>query len=115
MSHTILIPDIGDFKDVEVIDVLVKPGDTIALETPLATLETEKATMDVPSTVAGVVKRVAIKKGDRVGKGSVVIEVETSSVQVKEKSPSPQPSVTAPGVTLPPASMQSSPARGEGI
>jgi len=77
MSQTILVPDIGDFKDVEVIDVLVKPGDVIAIETPLMTLETEKATMDVPSPMAGVVKRVMIKKGDRVGKGAVVVEVES--------------------------------------
>ena len=76
MPTSILVPDIGDFKDVEVIDVLVKEGDTIALETPLVTLETEKATMDVPSTAAGIVKSVAIKKGDRVSKGSVVVEVE---------------------------------------
>jgi dihydrolipoamide dehydrogenase len=72
----ILVPDIGDFKNVEVIDVLVKSGDVVALETPLITIETEKATMDVPSTAAGVVKSVAIKKGDRVSKGSVVVEVE---------------------------------------
>ena len=72
----ILVPDIGDFKDVEVIDVLVKSGDVVALETPLITIETEKATMDVPSTAAGVIKSVAIKKGDRVSKGSVVVEVE---------------------------------------
>jgi dihydrolipoamide dehydrogenase len=110
----ILIPDLGDFKEVEVIDVLVKPGDVIALETPLVTLETEKATMDVPSTAAGVVKRVAIKKGDRVAKGSVVVEVDVADVADKAKNPSPQPSITAPGVTLPPASMQSSPSRGEG-
>jgi dihydrolipoamide dehydrogenase len=76
MSQSILIPDIGDFKDVEVIDVLVKPGDLIALETPLVTLETEKATMDVPATAAGVVKSVAIKKGDRVSKGALIVEVE---------------------------------------
>jgi pyruvate dehydrogenase E2 component (dihydrolipoamide acetyltransferase) len=76
MSQQIVIPDIGDFKDVEVIDVLVKPGDAIALETPLATLETEKATMDVPATAAGVVKSVAIKKGDRVSKGTVIVEIE---------------------------------------
>jgi pyruvate/2-oxoglutarate dehydrogenase complex dihydrolipoamide acyltransferase (E2) component len=113
MTTNIIVPDIGDFKDVEVIDVLVKVGDTIAVETPLVTLETEKATMDVPSTLAGVVKRVAIKKGDRVGKGAVVVEVEAGAAQV-EKRPSPQPSVTAPGVTLPPASMQSSPTTGEG-
>jgi len=72
------VPDIGDFKDVEVIDVLVKPGDEIALETPLVTLETEKATMDVPSNAAGVVKSVALKKGDRVSKGSLILEVEAA-------------------------------------
>jgi len=94
MTQSILIPDIGDFKDVEVIDVLVKPGDTIALETPLVTLETEKATMDVPSTVAGVVKRVAIKKGDRVAKGAVVVEVDDAVVADTAKNPSPQPSPT---------------------
>src|SRR5690606_41668655 len=66
MATEIKVPDIGDFKDVEVIDVLVKPGDKVDVETPLLTLETEKATMDVPSTNAGVVKSVAVKKGDRV-------------------------------------------------
>jgi dihydrolipoamide dehydrogenase len=78
MATEVKVPDIGDFKDVEVIDVLVKPGDTVALETPLITVETEKATMDVPSSAAGVVKSVTVKKGDRVSKGSVVIEVDTS-------------------------------------
>jgi dihydrolipoamide dehydrogenase len=78
MSQQILVPDIGDFKDVEVIEVLVKVGDTIALETPLVTLETEKATMDVPSSGAGVVKSVAIKKGDRVKKGSVIVTIEAA-------------------------------------
>ena len=72
----ITVPDIGDFKNVEVIDVLVKPGDAVALETPLITLETEKATMDVPSPGAGVVKSVVVKKGDRVSKGSVVVTLE---------------------------------------
>jgi pyruvate dehydrogenase E2 component (dihydrolipoamide acetyltransferase) len=94
MAQNILVPDIGDFKDVEVIDVLVKPGDTVALETPLATLETEKATMDVPSTAAGVVKSVAIKKGDRVSKGAVLIEVETTATAAPDtakKAPAPQP------------------------
>jgi len=99
MSQKILVPDIGDFKDVEVIDVLVKVGDTIALETPLATLETEKATMDVPSTGAGVVKSIAIKKGDRVSKGAVVVEVEEAGQRAlgaglgsekKSSPPSPQ-------------------------
>jgi dihydrolipoamide dehydrogenase len=73
---SVVVPDLGDFKDVEVIDVLVKPGDTVQVETPLITLETEKAAMDVPSSAAGVVKSVAVKKGDRVSKGSAIIEVE---------------------------------------
>ena len=66
MAQDIHVPDIGDFKDVEVIDVLVKVGDRIEVDTPLITIETEKATMDVPSTAAGVIKSLAIKKGDRV-------------------------------------------------
>ena len=70
------VPDIGDFKDVEVIDVLVKPGDAIDVDTPLITLETEKATMDVPAPQAGTVTSVALKKGDRVSKGSLILEVE---------------------------------------
>ena len=90
----IVVPDIGDFKDVEVIDVLVKPGDVVALETPLITIETEKATMDVPSTAAGIVKSVAIKKGDRVSKGSVMVEVEAEETGAGTK-PAPQ-SVAAP-------------------
>ena len=73
---SVVVPDLGDFKDVEVIDVLVKPGDKVELETPLITLETEKATMDVPSSAAGVVKSVVVKKGDRVSKGSAIIEIE---------------------------------------
>ncbi len=75
----ITVPDIGDFKDVEVIDVLVKAGDTIAVETPLITLETEKATMDVPATAAGKVTSIAVKKGDRVSKGSVILEIEAGA------------------------------------
>jgi len=82
----IQVPDIGDFKDVEVIDVLVKPGDTIAPETPLITLETEKATMDVPSTSGGVVKSIAIKKGDRVSKGSVILEVDAADAAPDQKA-----------------------------
>ena len=75
---TVLVPDLGDFHDVEVIEVLVKSGDTIAVDTPLITLETDKATMDVPSTAAGRVAAVAVKKGDRVSKGSPVVVVETA-------------------------------------
>jgi pyruvate dehydrogenase E2 component (dihydrolipoamide acetyltransferase) len=87
----ITVPDIGDFKDVEVIDVLVKVGDKIEVETPLLTIETEKATMDVPSTSAGRVKSVALKKGDRVSKGSLIVEIESDGTGEAPKSSSPAP------------------------
>ncbi len=83
---TVVVPDIGDFHDVEVIDVLVKAGDTVAVDTPLVSLETEKATMDVPSSAAGVVQDVAIKKGDRVSKGSVVVTVLGAAAAQKAAS-----------------------------
>jgi pyruvate dehydrogenase E2 component (dihydrolipoamide acetyltransferase) len=97
MTQSITVPDLGDFHDVEVIDVLVKPGDKIDVDTPLLTIETEKATMDVPATNAGTVKSVAVKKGDRVSKGSVILEVEggdskpASSAQAKPASAAPAP------------------------
>src|SRR5688572_25108627 len=102
----ISVPDIGDFKDVEVIDVLVKPGDKIAVDTPLLTIETEKATMDVPSTSAGLVKSVALKKGDRVSKGSVIAEIEadagTKSAAAAPATPASTTSA-APAPAPPPA------------
>jgi len=70
------VPDLGDFEDVEIIDVLVQPGDTVDVEGSLITLETEKATMDVPSTVAGVVRELKVGRGDRVSKGDLVVLVE---------------------------------------
>jgi pyruvate dehydrogenase E2 component (dihydrolipoamide acetyltransferase) len=80
----VAVPDLGDFKNVEVVDVLVKPGDAVETETPLLTLETEKATMDVPSTAAGRVARVVVKKGDRVSTGSVVVELELDAPAAAE-------------------------------
>lgn len=76
MTQQILVPDLGDFKNVEVIDVLVKAGDKIEVDTPLITIETEKATMDVPSAVVGTVKSLAVKKGDRVSKGSLILDLD---------------------------------------
>jgi pyruvate dehydrogenase E2 component (dihydrolipoamide acetyltransferase) len=100
MPIDITVPDLGDFKDVEVIDVLVKAGDKIEVDTPLITLETEKATMDVPSTAAGVVKSVAMKKGDRVAKGSVIVQVEADSglriADSAEKRAAPEASAQQP-------------------
>ena len=79
------VPDIGEFSDVPVIDVLVKPGDAVKPEDPLVTLESDKATMDVPSPAEGTVKAIAVKIGDKVSQGSALLTLESAA-------PSPQPS-----------------------
>jgi dihydrolipoamide dehydrogenase len=89
----IKVPDIGDFKDVDVIEVLVNPGDLIKLDDPLITLETDKASMDVPAPRAGVVKAVKVKVGDKVSEGSVVIELEVTSGGEAAGAADPQPKV----------------------
>ncbi len=71
-SIDLVVPDLGNFKEVPVVDVLVRPGDAIEIDTPLITLETEKASMDVPSTAAGTLTELLVKKGDKVSKGSVI-------------------------------------------
>src|SRR5256884_5738905 len=70
------VPDLGNFKDVAVIDVLVKPGDSIAIDTPLVTLESDKAAMDVPSTASGVVEKVHASKGGKVNTGDLLATVK---------------------------------------
>ncbi len=107
MAQDIHVPDIGDFKDVEVIDVLVKVGDRIDVDTPLITIETEKATMDVPSTAAGVVQSLAVKKGDRVSKGRVILGVDgaaavASAPPATPASPAETPKVEAPAAAAAP-------------
>ena len=83
------VPDIGDFKDVPVIDVLVSPGDRVTTEQPLITLESDKASMDVPSPLDGVVKEIRLKVGDKVSQGSLILIAETEAapagVAPKEK------------------------------
>ena len=70
------VPDIGDFKDVEVIEVLVKPGDTVAVDQSLLTVESDKASMEIPSTHAGVVKEMKVQLGDKVSQGTLVLMLE---------------------------------------
>src|SRR5574343_1940660 len=72
------VPDIGDFSEVPVIEVFVKPGDVIKIDDALVTLESDKATMDVPASAAGTVKEVLVKLGDKIGEGTVVVRVEAS-------------------------------------
>ena len=80
------VPDIGDFKEIEVIEVLVKPGDTVSKEQSLITLESDKATMEIPSPAAGMVKELRIKVGDKVSKGSLILMLEAPT-QAPTKAP----------------------------
>jgi len=93
----IRIPDIGDFKDVEIIEVLVKPGDAIGKEASLISVESDKATMEIPSSHAGVVKELRIKLGDKVSEGSVVLLLETADGAIaKPARPAPAQTTAAP-------------------
>jgi pyruvate dehydrogenase E2 component (dihydrolipoamide acetyltransferase) len=91
------VPDMGDFKDVTVIDVLVKPGDAIEAEAPLVTLETEKAAMDVPSTVAGVVEKVHVSKTSKVSPGDLLATVRADA----EAAAAPPSAPATPAVPAP--------------
>jgi len=92
----IKVPDIGDFKDIPVIELLVKPGDTIAKEDPLVTLESDKATMEVPSTHAGTVKELRVKIGDKVSQGTLIAILESADTgaTAKPAASAPQPATT---------------------
>jgi dihydrolipoamide dehydrogenase len=95
------VPDIGDFKDVPVIEVLVKPGDTVAAEDSLVTLESDKATMDVPSPAAGVVKDLKVKLGDRLSEGNVILTLEAAGDSAAKPAPAAALSKPSPGAALP--------------
>ena len=92
----IKVPDIGDFKEVDIIEVLVAPGDSIEAEQGLITLETDKATMEVPSPAAGTVKELKVKVGDKVSEGSLILVLESSAAAPAEKKTAPAPQATAP-------------------
>ncbi len=89
------VPDIGDFKDVEIIEVLVKPGDRIALEQSLITVESDKASMEIPSGAAGVVKGLRVKLGDKVSEGSVILELEADAPAAVVPPETPATAVSA--------------------
>jgi pyruvate dehydrogenase E2 component (dihydrolipoamide acetyltransferase) len=98
------VPDIGDFKNIPVIEILVKPGDTVRAEDPLVTLESDKATMEVPSPVAGTVREIRIKVGDKVSEGALVLMLEASDDAPAVSKAAPAPAVAAPQpVKAPPA------------
>ena len=90
------VPDIGDFKDVPVIEVLVKPGDQVKPEDALVTLESDKATMDVPSPSAGRIKDLKVKVGDKVSEGSVILTLEAAGARAQQQATAEAPSAAAP-------------------
>ena len=81
------VPDIGDFKDVPVIELLVKPGDRVEKESSLVTLESDKATMEVPSPSAGTVKELRVKLGDKVSQGTVIAVLDTADAGAAAAKP----------------------------
>ncbi len=97
------VPDIGDFDEVSVIEVLVRPGDTVEVEQSLITVESDKASMEIPSSHAGVVKEVRVKVGDKVSKGSKVVVLEGGG-GASAPAPAPSPPVAAPAAAAPSAS-----------
>jgi len=121
----IKVPDIGDFKDVPVIELLVKPGDKVNKEDSLVTLESDKATMEVPSTHGGTVKEIKVKIGDKVSQGTLIAILDTQATQATAASAAPAPSaavvpaggpqlvgaIQQPGTTSPPAAQATAPAR----
>ena len=102
------VPDIGDFKEVAVIELLVKPGDTIKAEQSLVTVESDKASMEIPSSHAGVVKSLRVALGDKVGEGTVLLELEAGASAAAAAEPPAAPA--APAATAAPAAPAAAPA-----
>ncbi len=109
MSVDVKVPDIGDFKDVGVIEVLVKPGDTVRVEQSLITIESDKASMEIPSSHAGVVKEVKVKVGDTVNEGSAILTLEAVEAASAPPAAAPAPAGTTATVAPPAATPASSP------
>jgi len=99
-SVEVKVPDIGDYKDIPVIEVLVRPGDTVAREDPLVVLESDKATMDVPSPVAGTVREVRVKVGDRASEGTLLLVLDA---QAEATAPAPAAPAAAQATAAAPA------------
>jgi dihydrolipoamide dehydrogenase len=102
------VPDIGDFKDVAVIEVMVKPGETVAVDTSLIMVESDKASMEIPSSHAGVVKEVRVKVDDKVSEGSTILVLETTgAATAPTPAPASQPAAAAPPPVAPAAASYS--------
>jgi dihydrolipoamide dehydrogenase len=108
----VAVPDLGNFDEVAVVEVLVKPGDKVEVDTSLVTLETEKATMDVPSTAAGTITAVQVKAGDKVRKGSVIVHVAASAAAPATVTKAPPAAAATPAPPATPAAPASAPPAG---
>src|SRR3954453_1084757 len=96
-TQEVKVPDIGDFKEVEVIELMVKPGDTIKVDQSLVTVESDKASMEIPSTHAGVVQELKVKVGDKVNEGSLLLTVsEAAAGATPAASPAPTTAASSP-------------------
>jgi pyruvate dehydrogenase E2 component (dihydrolipoyllysine-residue acetyltransferase) len=113
-ARDVAVPDIGDFKEVEVIEILVKPGDRVAKEQSLVTLESDKATMEIPSPAAGVVDEIKIKVGDKVSKGSPVLSLSGSDSE-PEAAQAPTPAAASRQAATEPAPIPRPTARPEPV
>ena len=92
----VVVPDIGDFADVAIIEILVQVGETVAAEQSLITVESDKASLEIPSSHAGVVKSLAVKLGDKVSKGSVILTLEAAATAA---APAASPAAPTPAAT----------------
>ncbi|MCF8206757.1 MAG: dihydrolipoamide acetyltransferase, partial [Methylotenera sp.] len=101
------VPDIGDFDEVGVIEVLVKVGDTVKVEQSLVTVESDKASMEIPSSTAGVVKEIKVAVGDKVKEGSLLVLVEAEGAAA---APAPAPAAAAPAAAAPAPAAEPAPA-----
>jgi len=104
------VPDIGDFKEVEVIELMVKPGDTVKVDQSLITVESDKASMEIPSSHAGVVKELKIKVGDKIAEGSLVLILEASEGGDAAPAPAAAPAAQAPAAPAAAAPAPAAPA-----
>ena len=85
MSEKLLVPDIGDFEKVEVIELLVKEGDEIKINDPIITIESDKSSIEIPSTISGKIKSINVKIGDKVSKGDLLLNISSNDPSKKEK------------------------------
>jgi pyruvate dehydrogenase E2 component (dihydrolipoamide acetyltransferase) len=113
------VPDIGDFKDVQIIEVLVKPGDTVKVEQSLVTVESDKASMEIPSSAAGVVKELKVALGDKINEGTLLLMLETSGgaaapAPAPAAAAAPAPAPAAPTPAAAPAPAAAAPAAASG-